>query len=125
MGPDILDSRLGRSERALKRKMGGRRPLRRGGFDTLVSRAGRDLPGSARREAKKIQATRAQLENPKLAARMDPRVLSGSFRKLDRAVSQWNPRKRRRNMWLDALAGYAFNILLFGTLLGAFLYWQG
>ena len=65
------------------------------------------------------------MENPRLAARMDPAQLSGSFRRLDRAVSHWNPRRRRRNMWLNALAGYAFNILLCVGLLAAFLSWQG
>ncbi|WP_010140985.1 hypothetical protein [Oceanicola sp. S124] len=125
MGFDILDRGLNRglwrSEKALRRKMGGRRPLRRGSFDSLVARAGRELPGSARREARKIQAVKAQMQHPKLAARMDAGQLSGAFRRLDRAVAQWNPRKRRRNMWLDALAGYAFNMLLFLGLSLAFL----
>lgn len=125
MGSDILDRGMGRSEKALKRKMGGRRPLKRGDFDRLVARAGRDLPGAARREAKKIQKVRSEMDNPRLAARMDPAQLSGSFRRLERAVSHWNPARKRRNMWLNALAGYAFNILLFLVLLAAFLNWQG
>ncbi|MBR9763796.1 MAG: hypothetical protein GYB53_09785 [Rhodobacteraceae bacterium] len=121
MGSDKLDRSMGRSEKGLRRKMGGRRPLRGGSFDSLVARAGRELPGRARREAKQIQAVKAQMQHPRLAARMDPGQLSGAFRRLDRAVAQWNPRRRRRNMWLDALAGYAFNMLLFLGLGLAFL----
>lgn len=124
-GTDGLDRQLGRSEKALRRKMGGRRPLRSGTLARLLGRAGRDLPRGARREAQKILETRAQMENPRLAVRSDPAALSGSFRRLDRAVASWNPARRRRNMWLNALAGYAFNLLLFGALLAAFLHWKG
>lgn len=123
-----LESRMGRSARRLRRKLGGKRGhlhLRDADLDRLTRRAGRDLPAPARREAKKILATRAQMQDPRLAARMDPARLTSSFRRFDAALGQWNPARRRRNMWLNALAGYAFNLIVFGVLVWAFLQWQG
>ncbi|MGI3165293.1 hypothetical protein [Pseudooceanicola sp. 200-1SW] len=123
-----LDRHMDRSARRLRRKLGGKRGhlhLRDADLDRLTRRAGRDLPAPARREAQRILATRAQMQNPRLAARMDPGRLDASFRRFDAVLGQWNPARRRRNMWLNAVAGYAFNLLLFGALLAGFLHWQG
>lgn len=123
-GQDDLDRQVKRREKALRRKLGRRRG-RAEDFDTLLARAERDLPRGARRDGERIRLARAQMAHPKLAARMDPRALSGAFRRLDGAIGGIDPVRRRRVARINALAGYLFNLLVFIGLLVAFLTWHG
>ena len=110
---------------ALARRMGERLGVAKGDLRQVKRRAGRWLPGWLRRDADYLIEAETLAAHPKLRHLVDPGRAAKAEKRLRAHLDTRNPKKERMDRFLGQLAGFAFNVLLFGGLVVAFLWWRG
>ena len=116
-----LHAQTDRLARLLEERLG----LRGKGFAVKVQRAGRRLPKYIRGEAVALVDALAIESHPKLSQQVDTARLERAFKDVERYLLGVDPWARRRGIFLNWLAGQAFNLLIIIVLVLALLRWRG
>ena len=77
------------------------------------------------RQATKLAQVEGMAGHPKLRLTLDTPALAKAAREVQDHLRSIDVADRRKGWWLGALGALAFNILLFGALVIAFMMWRG
>lgn len=83
------------------------------------------LPRRIYRQATKLAQVELMAGHPKLRLALDTPALAKAAREVQDHLRSIDVADRRKGRWLGALGALAFNILLFGALVIAFMMWRG
>lgn len=121
MRADALDTRAEELRDLLREKLGlSARPL-----EAQITKAGRLLPKSVQRDARLVAEAHANLQNPRLARRVDVAAVEAAQARVRDFLRGIDPAERRKTRVIGVLAVIAFNVLVVLTLLIVVLRWRG
>ncbi|MFP7570203.1 hypothetical protein [Marivita sp. S2033] len=109
----------------LRDLMASRLGLRRGSLARRLAKAGRRLPVSVRNDIASVAAAEEMAQNPKLAARLDPKDTYSACARATAFLQAIDVKDRRKGVALSILGSVAFNVLVVMTLLIIVLRWRG
>ena len=90
-----------------------------------IDKAGRLLPRRIARDARYLAQARTLVQNPKLARMIDPSQVGAARDRVVAHLLTVDPARRRTDRLLGILAILAFNLLLIGGALVAWMVWRG
>lgn len=96
----------------LAQLMGDRLDIGGDGFEAKLENAGRRLPRHVRRECARIAEALALAGHPKLSRQIDHRRIKRASRIVERYLMSVDPWARRRDIFLNWLAGLVFSLLV-------------
>ena len=99
--------------------------LRKGSLAQRATRAGRRLPGWARRNLHALDDAARMAGHPKLARMLNDADLEKAYTATVDHLKSINPKERRKDRILGILGGLAFNLLILLALGLALLRWRG
>lgn len=105
----------------LRQKLG----VRAGDFPAAVQRAGRRLPGPARRAASTLAKAMPMADHPKLRQTLDARSLEDAAVQLREYLEAIDLADRRKGAFLSLLGSIAFNLIAVAVLVVTLLVWRG
>lgn len=122
MKDDLDISRKTEDLRALMEKHLG---VKAKSFERACARAGRRLPRRLRQPVARLSEASQMAQNPKLQRYMDAQALDADYRAIKVWLGKKNLEEERKTRRLNLAALIAFQMLLIGVLLVAFLRWRG
>ncbi len=109
----------------LAQLMGDRLDIGGDGFAAKLANAGRRLPRHVRREGAHIAEALVLAAHPKLSRQIDQRRIKRASRIVERYLLGIDPWARRRDIFLNWLAGLAFGLLVLVAIVLALMVQRG
>jgi len=109
----------------VERLMAERLRIRGRDLSRQIDKAGRLLPKAVRRDARYLAEAARLAPNPKLRRMIDVDKAARAHAVVTAHLATIDPKVRARTRLLRILAVIAFNVLLIGGLLIAYLVWRG
>ena len=94
-------------------------------LDAAVRKAGRLLPGWARRDARCLVQAEEMSRHPKLHRQIDAPRVAKAHENLTRHLTDVDPNERRKTRILGILGVISFNLILIVAAFVAYLVWGG
>lgn len=110
---------------ALARHLGEKLDVPGEDLETVLRRAGREVPRRLRGEARYLVEAETMAAHPKLYFLVDKSRMKRADKALRAAVRGRDPKQERKDRLLGTLAGIAFGMIAFFAALIWFLAWRG
>ncbi|QIE41966.1 hypothetical protein G5B39_08360 [Rhodobacteraceae bacterium SC52] len=121
----MTDQSISGRNNALARHLGEKLDVPGETLDTVLRRAGREIPRRLRGEARYLVEAETMAQHPKLYHMVDKARMKRADRALRGAVRGRDPKQERKDRMLGTLAGIAFGLVVFFAVLIWFLAWRG
>jgi len=92
-------------------------------LETALTKARRRLPRRIYQQAMVLVAAQPMAAHPRLRQMLDGAALREAAGEVNTHLESIDVGERRKGLWLGALGGLVFNLILLGLALGGFLSW--